>query len=79
MVGPVMPQTSAKNTGLSPASTDLGLGDMLQQQTEDETDEERRRRLANMQRQQSGIAAGPQTAATSLSAQMLFGGAVAGR
>ena len=74
-----MPPTSAKNSALSPASGDLGLGDMLQTQTEGETDEERRRRMANMQRAQSGIGSGPQTSPTALSAQMLFGGMASAR
>lgn len=46
-----MPPTSAKNAMLSPAATDLGMGDMLQQQVQDETEEQRRRRLLNQQMQ----------------------------
>jgi hypothetical protein len=42
---------SRKNFGLSPAASDLGLGDMLREQVADQTDEERRRRLARMQQQ----------------------------
>ena len=36
-------------SGLSPAGTDLGLGDMLGQQVADETEEMRKKRLAQMQ------------------------------
>jgi len=35
-----------KNASLSPAGTDLGLGQNLQQQVEDETEEARKKRLA---------------------------------
>jgi hypothetical protein len=57
-----MPPTSAKNQSL--LVTDLGLGDMLGQQAQDETDEERKRRLAQ-QRQNAlnpaitGLLGGP--------------------
>ena len=37
--------------GMTPASADLGLGDMLQQQRRGETEEERKRRLQQMQEQ----------------------------
>lgn len=35
-------------------TTPVGLGDMLQAQTADETDEERRKRLLQMQQQRGG-------------------------
>lgn len=62
-----MPPMNPKNMALSPAATDLGLGDMLRTQTEDETEEQRRKRLA-AQQMQSGV--NP----LSLGTQMLFGG-----
>ena len=46
-----MPTTSAKNSIFSPAATDLGLGDQLNQQLQDETEEEKKRRLLNQQMQ----------------------------
>lgn len=49
------------------AVSDLGLGDMLGQQVQDETAEERKRRLAQLQQQQS---LGP---AGSLAVTSLFG------
>lgn len=53
--------------GLSPASSDLGLGDMLQQQVQGETEEQRKKRMAEMQaRQQLGPAG-------SLAVTSLFG------
>lgn len=42
---------NSKNLGFSQAATDLGLGDMLRQQVEDETDDERKKRMARMQQQ----------------------------
>lgn len=42
----------ANNPGLSPASNDLGLGDMLSQQVQGETEEQRKKRMAQMQQQQ---------------------------
>lgn len=47
-----MPPANPKNLGLSLSATDLGLGDMLGQQQQDETDEARKKRLL-MQRQQA--------------------------
>ena len=41
-----MPPTSMKNASLSPAGTDLGLGQNLTQQVEDEPDDARKKRLA---------------------------------
>lgn len=38
--------------GLSPAASDLGLGDMLSQQVAGETEEERKKRMAQIQQQQ---------------------------
>lgn len=35
--------------GMSPAATDLGLGDMLGQQVKDETEEQRKKRLLDQQ------------------------------
>lgn len=42
---------SAKNLPLNPAALQLGLGDQLVQQREDETEEAKRRRLLNQQMQ----------------------------
>jgi len=52
-----MPPSNPKNLGLTTAATDLGLGDMLGQQTQDETDEQRKKRLAAMQQGTGGGAA----------------------
>lgn len=52
--------------GLSPAASDLGLGDMLQQQVQGETDEQRKKRMAAQRLVQI---AGP---AASPAAQALF-------
>jgi len=41
-----MPPASMKNISLTPAGADLGLGQNLQQQVEDETDEARKKRMA---------------------------------
>lgn len=38
--------------GLSPASADLGLGDMLGRQVEGETEEMRKKRMAELQQKQ---------------------------
>jgi hypothetical protein len=57
-------------SGLMPigaAASDLGLGDMLGQQVQDETDEQRRKRLQQLRDQQM---LGP---AGSLAATSLFG------
>jgi len=54
-------------TNLSPASSDLGLGDMLAQQAQGETDEMRKKRMAELAQQQS---LGP---AGSLAVTSLFG------
>lgn len=43
-----MPMPAA-NPGLSPASNDLGLGDMLGGQVKDETEEMRKKRMAKQQ------------------------------
>lgn len=58
-----MPTTSAKNYALSLAATDLGMGDQLTQQLQDETEEQRKRRLLNQQMQ---AAVNPQSAVMSL-------------
>lgn len=59
-----LPTNSA---GLSPASADLGLGDMLTQQVASETEEQRKKRMLEaQQRQQLGPAG-------SLSVTSLFG------
>lgn len=55
----------ASKNPLSPAATDLGLGDMLRPQLEDETEEQRRKRMA---------AAGGGGDALSPAASLLFGG-----
>lgn len=57
----------ANSGGLSPASADLGLGDMLSQQVASETEEQRRKRMLEaQQRQQLGPTG-------SLSVTSLFG------
>ena len=48
-----MPSPNTKNFALSGAATDLGLGDMLLQQREDETEEAKRRRMMLDQLKQS--------------------------
>jgi hypothetical protein len=48
-----MPPMNAKNTGLLGAPTELGLGDALNQQVQDETEEQKRRRLLLQQMQQA--------------------------
>lgn len=53
--------------GLSPAGTDLGLGDMLAQQVAGETEEQRKKRMAELQQRQN---LGP---AGSLAVTSLFG------
>lgn len=53
--------------GLSPASSDLGLGDMLSQQVKGETEEQRKRRM--LEAQQRSLL-GP---AGSMSVTSLFG------
>lgn len=53
--------------GLSPASADLGLGDMLAQQAAGETEEQRKKRMAQLQQQQQ---LGP---AGSMAVTSLFG------
>ncbi len=40
------------STGLSPASSDLGLGDMLSQQVSNETEEQRKKRMQDLQQKQ---------------------------
>jgi hypothetical protein len=52
---------------LSPASTDLGLGDALSAQVAGETEEQRKKRMAQLQQQQQMGPAG------SLSVTSLFG------
>lgn len=42
-----MPPTSGKNLSLAPAATDLGLGDQVQQQLEDQ-EAERKKKLLQM-------------------------------
>jgi hypothetical protein len=48
-----MPPMNSKNYAISPAATDLGLGDMLSTQLEGETEEAKRKRLLQQQRQAS--------------------------
>jgi hypothetical protein len=55
------------NTGLSPASSDLGLGGTLATQVAGETEEQRKKRMAELQQQQL---LGP---AGSMSVTSLFG------
>jgi hypothetical protein len=57
----------ANSEGLSPASTDLGLGNMLSQQVAGETEEQRKKRMAMLQQNQ---ALGP---TGSLAVTSLFG------
>jgi hypothetical protein len=61
---------AAANGGLSPAATDLGLGDLLSQQVQDETEEQRKKRMQQMQ-QQSGVGGGMASSPANLA---LFGG-----
>lgn len=42
------------NPVISPASADLGLGDMLSQQVRDETDDERKKRIREQQQRSVG-------------------------
>lgn len=65
--------TSAKNTGLTPVANDLGLGDSLVQQLQDETDEQKRRRALLEQMQD---AVNPSGAAASLG--LIRGGGIGG-
>lgn len=46
---------SGKNLPLSPAATDLGLGDQLLQQLQDSTDEQRKKRQADAKAAPVGI------------------------
>jgi hypothetical protein len=48
-----MPATSAKNKPLTGVATDIGLGDSLNQQVQDETEEMRKRRLLLQQQRQA--------------------------
>lgn len=57
-----MPMPNQKNSALSPAATDLGLGDQLQSQVENELAKRRRK----SQQLITGAAAGLSPAATSL-------------
>lgn len=58
---------AGSNMAMPGAVTDLGLGDMLGQQVQDETEEQRKKRLAQIQQQQQ---LGP---AGSLAVTSLFG------
>jgi len=49
-----MPPANPKNLGMSAAGMDLGLGDQLGQQVQDETEEQRRRRLL-LEQMQSAV------------------------
>jgi hypothetical protein len=60
-----MPPVSAKNAMMQGAAADLGLGDMLRTQLDDETEEMKRRRLAGAA--QAGNSLAPAT-------NLLFGG-----
>lgn len=50
-----MPVTSAKNTPLGPAAQDLGLGDMLNQQLQDQEEERKKKLLAQAQQASRGL------------------------
>lgn len=64
-----MPMPAMSTLGLSPAGSDLGLGDMLADQVAGETEEQRKRRMQELQqRRLMGPAGTPATLA-------LFGGA----
>lgn len=68
-----MPRSPQMNMGLTPAVADLGLGDMLGQQVQDETEEMRKKRMQEMQqRSMMGSTGSPATLA-------LFGGALGTR
>ena len=51
-----MAMPSGKNFSLSPAASDLGLGDMASQQMQDD-EEERKKKLLQMQQQRSNQSA----------------------
>lgn len=64
-----------KNTGLSPAVADLGLGGLLQQQVTGETEEERKKRLQQMQENQMmGPAGSPATLSLLGGSRSAYGG-----
>jgi len=66
-----MPVPNPKNAPLNPASQDLGLGDLLQQQLKDE-EEERKKKL--MQQQQVGPLGAGMNTPLGAAASSLFGG-----
>jgi len=67
-----MPPMNAKNVGLLGAPTELGMGDALNQQVQDETEEQKRRRLLLQQMQQ---AMNPSGASTTLGLAGPYGNA----
>lgn len=69
-----MPMLSVKNMMLSPAATDLGLGDSLAQQVA-ETEAERKKRLLAQQSQQVR-SLGQDLTGSGAAAMQLFPGAV---
>ena len=63
-----MPMDNPKNYTLSPAAQDLGLGDLLRQQVENETEEARKKRMLAMGLNPAG----------GFAAMSLFGGGLGG-
>ena len=63
-----MPVMNPKNMSLSPVASDLGLGDMLQQQAEDETEEMKKKK-----KMQAGIAGMGNVGTMGQAAQSIFG------
>lgn len=55
------------NYSMSPAATDLGLGDMLREQVSEETEEQRKKRMQQQQSPMGGMNQSPASLA-------LFGG-----
>jgi hypothetical protein len=70
-----MPSTNVKNLPISPAASDLGLGDQLIQQIQDD-DEERKKRLLAQANQAAGQ--GPGSLAMSPAVASLMSGRVSG-
>lgn len=69
---------SQKNFGLSPAAIDLGLGDNLKQQLEDEQ-EERRKKLLGTGKYGLPNVFGDNALAPSAASAALFGGLAGGK
>ena len=64
-----MHMDNTKNYTLSPAAQDLGLGDLLRQQVENETEEARKKRM---------LAMGLKPTGGGLAVMRLFGGGLGG-